>query len=565
MKKLILSVASLCVIYSCGTNKNTEADTTTTQTSTTHPIVTTDTPPEPPEINEVVNDEEELMEDVDVGDVAFMKASKSKRTLVGKNGYMYSNDYNTEEYEPITENEFKEVLKNPLSTFSADVDGASYSNTRRFISRGQLPPKDAVRIEEFINYFDYDYKNPTGNNPFSINTEVSECPWNPGNRLVHIGLQGKKIATDNLPKSNLVFLLDVSGSMDAPDKLPLLKSSFNLLLDQLGENDRIAVVVYAGAAGVVLPSTSCDDKETIIDAINKLDAGGSTAGGEGIQLAYKIAQENFIKGGNNRIILATDGDFNIGTSSNAELVRLIEEKRKSGVFLSVLGFGSGNYKDSKMEQLADKGNGNYNYIDNLFEAKKVLVNEMGGTMMTIAKDVKIQIEFNPAKVAQYRLIGYENRKLNNEDFNDDTKDAGEIGSGHTVTALYEIVPVGKENSTSTDYKYLQTSISETAYKGNELATVKFRYKAPNSDTSSLLEQIIKDNNTELSKTSDNFRFSAAVAEFGLLLRDSKFKGSANYPQLLELAKGAKGKDEYGYRIGFITMAESSQSLRREPY
>jgi len=360
---------------------------------------------------------------------------------------------NTEEYDKIDENEFLDVLSNPQSTFSIDVDGASYSNARRFISNGEMPPIDAVRVEEFINYFTYDYENQSSEHPFSIHTEVSNCPWNPASKLLHIGLQGKRIATENLPNSNLVFLLDVSGSMNSPSKLPLLKSSFKLLLDNLTKKDRIAIVVYAGAAGLVLPSTSCSNKEEILEALNKLESGGSTAGGAGIELAYKIAKENFISEGNNRIILATDGDFNVGTSSNSELERLVEEKRKTGVYLSVLGFGSGNYKDSKMEKLADQGNGNYYYIDSMFEAKKVLVNEMGGTLLTIAKDVKIQIEFNPAKVSQYRLIGYENRALANKDFNDDKKDAGELGSGHSVTALYEIIPANPDKSGKKNMKY----------------------------------------------------------------------------------------------------------------
>ncbi|GLB47886.1 vWA domain-containing protein [Neptunitalea lumnitzerae] len=551
MKKMMLSVATLLVLISCGSNTPKE-DVTNQENAPKSTVTSTDKTPPPPKQQQKT----ETLQFVVMEDAEEVAPNGSYSYDMGA----LQKTYNTEEYDVITENNFKEVLKNPLSTFSADVDGASYSNTRRFISKGQLPPKDAVRVEEFINYFNYNYKQPKGNHPFSITTEVSDCPWNANNKLVHIGLQGKEIDMENAPKSNLVFLLDVSGSMDSPDKLPLLKSSFNLLVNQLGENDRIAIVVYAGAAGVVLPSTTCNYKETIMEAINNLNAGGSTAGGEGIQLAYKIAHDNFIQGGNNRIILATDGDFNVGTSSNAALVRLIEEKRASGIFLSVLGFGTGNYKDNKMEQIADKGNGNYNYIDNLFEAKKVLVNEMGGTLVTIAKDVKIQVEFNPAKVAQYRLIGYENRTLNAEDFDNDTKDAGELGSGHTVTALYEIVPVGNENTTEAGYKYQQTTIAETAYKGNELATVKFRYKAPEANESTLLEEIIKDNGVTLNKTSDNFRFSAAVAEFGLLLRDSKFKGISNYAQVLALAKAAKGTDENGYRIEFIKMVDMAKNF-----
>lgn len=478
--------------------------------------------------------------------------------------YTTFQESNTEEYAKVTENDFKEVLKNPLSTFSVDVDGASYSNARRFLTQGYLPAEGAVRIEEFINYFTYNYPQPTGEDPFSIYTEMGECPWNPENKLVHIGLQGKNVPKEDMGNSNLVFLLDVSGSMDAPYKLPLLKSSFGMLVDQLGEKDRIAIVVYAGAAGVVLPSTSCTDKATILKALDKLEAGGSTAGGEGIELAYKIAQENFIKEGNNRIILATDGDFNVGPSSSAALVKMIEEKRESGVFLSVLGFGMGNYKDSKMEELADYGNGNYYYIDDLFEAKKVLVSEMGSTLLTIAKDVKIQIEFNPAKVAKYRLVGYENRVMQNEDFANDKKDAGEIGASHTVTALYEIVPVGKDVvHTQTEYKYQTTGITENAYKRNELATVKFRYKKPDGDTSILLEQVITEKNQTLKETSNDYRFSAAVAEFAMLLRDSEYKGTTTYAHILELANNAKGADVEGCRAQFIDLVTMAKSIDRK--
>lgn len=467
-------------------------------------------------------------------------------------------NFNTESYSAITENDFKNVKTNPLSTFSIDVDAASYSNMRRFINNGQNPPADAVRIEEMINYFSYDYPQPKDEHPFSITTEVSDCPWNENNKLIHIGLQGKKIDRSELPSSNLVFLLDVSGSMSAPNKLPLLKKSFNLLVDNLSEEDRVAIVVYAGAAGLVLPSTAGNNKETIMNALNNLNAGGSTAGGAGIKLAYKVAQENFIKGGNNRIILATDGDFNIGASSDGEMTRLIEEKRKSGVYLTCLGFGMGNYKDSKMETLADKGNGNYAYIDNILEAKKVLVTEMGGTMFTIAKDVKLQLEFNPHKIASYKLIGYENRLLNEEDFNDDTKDAGELGAGHTVTALYEVVLKGSGNVPSVDpLRYQEAKQSEKA-SSKELLTVKFRYKKPEEDQSNLIVNHLMDKQVALSKTSNNFRFSAAVAEFGMLLRNSKYKANASYQQVIRLAKNSKGKDDNGYRAEFIRLVEMSE-------
>lgn len=473
--------------------------------------------------------------------------------------YNSQDNFNTEAYSPITENDFKNALMNPLSTFSIDVDAASYSNMRRFINSGQNPPADAVRIEEMINYFTYDYPQPKGEHPFSITTEVSDCPWNTNNKLVHIGLQGKNIDMSELPASNLVFLLDVSGSMSSPNKLPLLKKSFNLLIDNLREDDRVAIVVYAGAAGLVLPSTSGTDKNKILEALNNLSAGGSTAGGAGIKLAYKVAQDNFIKGGNNRIILATDGDFNIGASSDGEMTRLIEEKRKSGVYLTCLGFGMGNYKDSKMETLADKGNGNYAYIDNILEAKKVLVTEMGGTLFTIAKDVKLQLEFNPNKVESYKLIGYENRLLNSEDFNDDTKDAGELGAGHTVTALYEIVLKGSGSVPSIDPLRYQ-NLTELIPKNNtsELLTVKFRYKKPEEETSKLIVNHLMDKSVSLSKSSDNFRFSAAVAEFGMLLRNSKHKANANFKQVVEIAKASKGKDENGYRAEFIRLVEMSE-------
>ena len=474
----------------------------------------------------------------------------------------YYREFNTEEYDRIYESRYLPALTNPLSTFSIDVDTASYANVRRFLKMNRMPPKDAVRIEELINYFHYDYPRPNGEHPFSIYTEISTSPWNPDHRLVHIGLQGKILETEELPPSNLVFLLDVSGSMNSPNKLPLLKSAFQLLTQQMRKEDRVAIVVYAGAAGLVLPSTTGDLKQRILDAIGKLQAGGSTAGGAGIQLAYKVAKENFIKDGNNRIILATDGDFNIGTSSTSELVRMIEEKRGQGIFLTILGFGMGNYKDGRMEQLADKGNGNYFYIDGLLEAKKVFMDDMRGTLFTIAKDVKIQVEFNPAKVKGYRLIGYENRMLKKEDFADDKKDAGELGAGHTVTALYEIIPYGsKEEIPGADkLKYQETKISPQAFKSKELLTVKLRYKDPDGDTSQLIVHPLVDRSVQLARASNNFKFSAAVAQFGLLLRDSEFKGSASLSGVLELAKEAKGADSHGYRAEFINLVEVSKLL-----
>lgn len=470
--------------------------------------------------------------------------------------------HNTESYDAINENIFKQPLNAPYSTFSIDVDAASYSNMRRFLNNGQMPPKDAVRIEEMINYFNYSYKQPTGEDPFSVSTEISTAPWNPQHRLVHVGLQGKKIATDNLPASNLVFLLDVSGSMSSANKLPLLKAGFKLLVGQLRPQDHVSIAVYAGAAGLVLPPTSGSEKSTILAALNNLQAGGSTAGGAGIKLAYKVALENFKKDGNNRIILATDGDFNIGASSNGEMQRLIEEKRNQGVFLTALGFGMGNYKDSKMETIADKGNGNYAYIDNILEAKKVLVNEFGGTLFTIAKDVKLQVEFNPTKVAAYRLIGYENRMMRDEDFNNDKKDAGELGSGHTVTALYEIIPVGLDSEfiPVDDLKYQQKNIKPSAQNSKELLSIKLRYKHPSGNKSKLLSHSVIDQKTNLTKTSNNFQWSAAVAGFGMLLRDSEFKNDLTFQDVLKLARNGKGSDKEGYRIEFINLVQSCQLL-----
>ena len=476
--------------------------------------------------------------------------------------YQRHPDWNTEEYDRIYENRFLLALQNPLSTFSIDVDTASYSNVRRFINSNQFPYKDAVRIEEMINYFSYDYPQPKKDHPFSISTEISTCPWNDSHRLIHIGLQGRKLETKTLPPSNLVFLLDVSGSMSAANKLPLLQKAFRLLVNELGAKDRVSIVVYAGAAGLVLPSTEATRKEVIVSAIERLKAGGSTAGGAGIKLAYKVAQENFIQEGNNRIILATDGDFNVGVSSTSELVRMIEDYRKKGIFLTILGFGMGNYKDGRMEQLADKGNGNYHYIDNLMEAKKVFVNDMRGTLFTIAKDVKLQLEFNPAKVKAYRLIGYENRMLKKEDFADDTKDAGELGAGHTVTALYEIIPFGSNEEVpgADDLRYQDNKISPSAFKNKEILTLKLRYKKPDGRKSRLIVHPLQDKNVVLARASDNFKFSAAVAAFGMLLRDSEFKGDVDYERVLGLAREGKGKDFFGYRTEFIQLVEKCRLL-----
>jgi Ca-activated chloride channel homolog len=493
-----------------------------------------------------------------------VRGGKTARSSKGNNGYYNQNGSNTEEYDHIAENSFHKVTDDPLSTFSIDIDAASYSNIRRFLKSNELPPADAVRVEEMINYFHYDYPQPIGEDPFSINTEISNCPWNAKHKLVMIGLQGKKIPAENLPASNLVFLIDVSGSMDEPNKLPLVKSSLKLLVEQLREQDKISIVVYAGNAGMVLPATNGSNKTKIKEAVDGLEAGGSTAGGAGIKLAYKTAKENFIKNGNNRIILCTDGDFNVGVSSNGELERMVEKERESGVFLTVLGYGVGNYKDSKMEILADKGNGNHAYIDGESEAKKVLVNEFGGTMFTIAKDVKLQVEFNPARVQGYRLIGYENRLLNKEDFKDDKKDAGELGSGHTVTALYEVIPVGVDDEFLKDVdelKYQKKAKANKASGSDEMLTVKFRYKEPNGSESKLIERSVIDKQIAFDHTSDNFRFAASVAEFGMLLTDSKFKSNASFVHVIQTAKNAKGKDVQGYRKEFISLVRKADNLK----
>jgi Ca-activated chloride channel family protein len=465
---------------------------------------------------------------------------------------------NTESYADIVENTFLDARKNPLSTFSIDVDRASYSNVRRYIESGARPPVDAVRIEEMVNYFSYDYPQPQGEDPFSVYTEMADAPWNQNHKLVHIGIQGKNIPTENLPPSNLVFLIDVSGSMDEPNKLPLVKQSFMMLANQLRDQDHVSIVVYAGAAGVVLEPVSGDQKEKIKASLDQLEAGGSTAGGEGLKLAYALASQHFKKDGNNRVVIASDGDFNVGESSDDDMENLITHKRNEGVFLTVLGYGMGNYKDSKMEILADKGNGNYAYIDNLSEARKTLVNEFGGTLFTIAKDVKLQLEFNPGKVQAYRLIGYENRMLKSEDFNNDKKDAGELGSGHTVTALYEIIPVGVKSEffNIDDLKYQKTDPKNTVSNSDDLLTLKLRYKKPNEDVSKLIVHALKDDAVVSAHTSDNFRWSASVAAFGMLLRESDYTKNYGYEQVIRLAESSKGEDQEGYRSEFISMARS---------
>jgi Ca-activated chloride channel family protein len=470
---------------------------------------------------------------------------------------------NREQYDEIVENPFVAVSADPLSTFSIDVDRASYSNVRRFIMQdGQLPPRDAVRIEELVNYFPYSYAEPEGDDPVAINAEVGPAPWKTQHRLVRISLQARRLHLENLPPSNFVFLLDVSGSMVPENKLPLVKAAMRMLVNELRPKDHVAIVVYAGSAGLVLPSTAGDQKEAILGAIDRLEAGGSTAGGAGIRRAYDEAVANFIRGGNNRVILATDGDFNVGVSSDAEMVQLIEEKRQTGVFLTVLGVGEGNLQAAKMEKLADHGNGNYAYLDNILEARKVLVHELGGTLYTVAKDVKIQVEWNPARVRAYRLIGYENRLLRNEDFADDKKDAGEVGSGHSVTALYEVVPVGVNTDVtirmpdSLRYQRRNTQPSEAA--GPELLFVKVRYKAPDGDESRLITQPLLAGTR--STPSVDFQFQAAVAEFGLLLRNSDFRGKADLARVIAAAREARGPDRDGYRAEFVKLAEAVRGI-----
>lgn len=470
-------------------------------------------------------------------------------------------EFNTEDYDKIENADWTRVSDQPLSTFSIDVDTASYSNMRRFLNNGSLPPVDSVRIEEFVNYFDYDYEGPSGKHPFAVNFEQSVSPWNSKNKLVRIGVKGKEIKTEERPNSNFVFLLDVSGSMNDPNKLPILKDAMKLLTRKLTEKDRVSIVVYAGASGLVLPSTPGDQKAKILGALTQLSAGGSTNGGQGIELAYKVAKENFIKGGINRVILATDGDFNVGNTSRGGLLTMIEEKAKSNIFLTVLGLGMGNYKDGTLEQLADKGNGNYAYLDTLNEAKKVLINDMDSTLITIAKDVKIQVEFNPSKVSAYRLIGYENRKLAAKDFNDDKKDAGEIGAGHTVTAFYEVVPAGVEiDSPSVDA--LKYQRPKKVVKGNtdELMTVKLRYKEPEGDKSSKLEFPLKDESKKFESASRDYQFAASVASFAMILRKDQKIGDMSIQKIIDTAKANKGDDPFGYRQEFIENVELAREL-----
>ncbi|WP_378178072.1 von Willebrand factor type A domain-containing protein [Aquimarina sp. SS2-1] len=517
------------------------------------------------EIDEDVFIEQYMVEDIEAEapePIEFKFEVLDDKTVIAKSP-AFMKEENNESYAEVIKNTFKRVSLAPLSTFSIDVDKASYSNIRRMINNGQEIPADAVKIEEMINYFRYDYPQPSGEHPFGIHTELGSTPWNEETQLVKIGIKGKEIPAESFPASNLVFLIDVSGSMNDSNKLPLLKKAFKLLVSQLRAKDKVSIVVYAGAAGVILKTTSGKNKEKIIEALDKLNAGGSTAGGEGIKLAYKIAEEHFIKNGNNRVILATDGDFNVGVSNDTGMKALIEEKRESGVFLTCLGFGMGNYKDSKLETLADRGNGNHAYIDTMQEAQRVLGTEFGGTLYTIAKDVKIQVEFNPAKVQAYRLIGYENRLLNDEDFIDDTKDAGELGSGHTVTALYEVIPTGVQSTylkEVSDLKYAEKNGGvENAKYGDELLTVKFRYKKPKEDQSMEMVHIHKTDTEK--QISNDFQFAASVAWYGMKLRNSQYMQNQNIEDIIMLAKNNRGKDEQGYRAEFVRLMNSYEKVQ----
>lgn len=493
---------------------------------------------------------------VQIRGIAMAPAASEKRMSGG--GYIPS--ASRDEFGAIKENRYRFTKQQPLSTFSSDVDKASFSLVRNMLNLGNIPVKDAVRVEELINYFEYDYPQPAGDAPVAIHADMAQCPWNPAHQLVRIGIQGRKIPTDNLPASNLVFLIDVSGSMSGANRLPLVKQAFRLLVKQLRPQDRVSIVVYAGAAGLSLPSTTGNNKDAILSAIDRLEAGGSTAGGAGIQLAYAAAKEHYIRGGNNRVILATDGDFNVGISDVGELERLIEKEREGNVYLSVLGFGMGNYKDNRLETLADKGNGNYAYIDNFDEARRTFSTEFGGTLFTIAKDVKLQVEFNPAKVQAYRLIGYENRLLENEDFNDDRKDAGEMGSGHSVTALYELVPPGVKLD-GPDVDPLKYQITEAPVtRSDEVLTVKVRYKRPDGGSSRLLAHALKGSPVSIGASPESFRLAVAAAQFGMLLRKSEYAGKSSYTEALALLSGLKGADAEGYRGQLVQMIKQAMAL-----
>ena len=507
--------------------------------------------------------DEVIEEDVEItsNEAALMEPSANATSKMILSSPPPPQQRNAETYKEIKENSFVAVAQQPVTTFSADVDRAAYANVRRIIGYGQIPPKDAVRIEEMVNYFDYDYPAPEEGSasPLRVSPELAPAPWNPNHLLLRIGLQAKKIDLAKAPPSNIVFLIDVSGSMDEENKLPLLKSSFKMLLGQLRPDDKIAIVTYANGTKVALPSTSVKDKEKIIKVLDNLYASGGTSGGRGIQLAYEQAQKSFIKNGNNRIILATDGDFNIGINNTTDLEKFIEKQRESGIYMSVLGFGIGNYRDDMAETIADKGNGNYAYIDNITEAKKVLVNELSGTLFAVAKDVKLQLEFNPKYVKEYKLIGYENRMLANEDFTNDKKDAGEIGAGHTVTALYELVP--SDGKVAQSLRYQSQELNEKG-KGNELGFLKIRYKDPKVKDAKSVEitEPLVFNKKALKETSTDYRFAASVAEFGILLRDNSNKANATYDQVIELAEGAIGKDPEGYRKEFVRLVKSVKML-----
>lgn len=574
--KKIISVILLFVLTSCSNvPKEDIPKKNTAQQKTTQTTVALDTKTDNADSDDILDaipqegkriKKEKIAGSIDAKEEVVMMAEAPARAMFVASTAVTppQPEWNTESYNARQENGFISTSNDPLSTFSIDVDTASYSNVRRFINEGSLPPKGAVRIEELINYFSYDYPQPDSEHPFSVTTEVGPCPWNDSRKLVRIGLKAKDIDKKDLPPSNLVFLIDVSGSMSEQNKLPLLQKSMKMLVKQLGKNDRISIVVYAGHDRVVLEPTAGSEQQKIIAAIEALGAGGSTHASSGITTAYQLAEQVLLPKGNNRIILASDGDFNVGITSRGELQKLVEEKRKSGIFLTVLGFGMGNYHDDTMEVLADKGNGNYAYIDSLLEAKKVMVKEMSGTLFALASDVKIQVEFNPAKVGAYRLIGYENRALADEDFNDDKKDAGEIGVGHRVTALYEIIPVGAAGQPTVDpLKYQKTkkndSDSKTQY-ANELMTVKLRYKPLQTSESVLLSTVAKDNKLALEDTSNDFRFAASVAGFGMLLSDSEHADGVTWSQILTLAKGAKGTDEEGYRAEFIRLVETAEIL-----
>lgn len=513
----------------------------------------------------VINSEpDEVMEEeveVTSNEAALMEPSANATSKMILSSPPPPQQRNAETYKEIKENSFVAVAQQPVTTFSADVDRAAYANVRRIIGYGQIPPKDAVRIEEMVNYFDYDYPAPEEGSasPLRVSPELAPAPWNPNHLLLRIGLQAKKIDLAKAPPSNIVFLIDVSGSMDEDNKLPLLKSSFKMLLGQLRPDDKIAIVTYANGTKVALPSTSVKDKEKIIKVLDNLYASGGTSGGKGIQLAYEQAQKSFIKNANNRIILATDGDFNIGINNTTDLEKFIEKQRESGIYMSVLGFGIGNYRDDMAETIADKGNGNYAYIDNITEAKKVLVNELSGTLFAVAKDVKLQLEFNPKYVKEYKLIGYENRMLANEDFTNDKKDAGEIGAGHTVTALYELVP--SDGKVAQSLRYQSQELNEKG-KGNELGFLKIRYKDPKVKDAKSVEitEPLVFNKKALKETSTDYRFAASVAEFGILLRDNSNKAKATYDQVIELAEGAIGKDPEGYRKEFVRLVKSVKML-----